>query len=389
MIKVLVVTAEPPGEPLNGVGSFVQDFKVASQGELEVKVLSLQLDPHFLPKKPADAQDRKELGWADWSYKIENDWYSDTAEGRMWISSHKAFPFTQQILNDFQPDLIFLQSVKVWLPFRYEKNIIIAFHGLSEPIATKRAKDNYWTATRRLEQEAIAKSIGVVVFSKWMRVKLEESYKKGADISVLPYGLFLNQYKYAKKPNPKDKISVAYFGRLNDSDKGCLAFFEAAQILFESKHFPNVSFHIYGDGEDRKETHYPSLRFHGHLSGDELIHAYKDTHIVVMPSRQEPFGLVGLEAMAAGCLLLCPRGLGMDEYVRFGENAVEIESSADSMKKVLERVLENFEAYQDVIMSSISTAASWDWEESILEHYSFFNEIKNRLVEVDKSKHLD
>jgi hypothetical protein len=36
--------------------------------------------------------------------------------------------------------------------------------------------------------------------------------------------------------------------------------------------------------------------------------------------------------MASGAILLAPRGQGMDEYLRFGINSVEIDASADSIR---------------------------------------------------------
>jgi len=387
MIKVLLVTSEPPLEPRNGIGRYVKDLKTTISGELEIKVMSLMLDPHFPIILPENRIQMQPAPWVDWSLRIDYDWFTESPEGRMWNSAHKVYPFVKVILNDFKPDIIYLQSIKVWLPFRYENNVIIAFHGLSRVINEKLALDAYTAAIQRIEHEALIKAQSVVVFSQWMKKKLIDTYPTPQSIAVLPIGVSKNFYFTGEKP--KDIINVAFFGRINNSEKGCHSFLEAAHGIKSNGKYPEVHFHLYGEGEDNDPADFPEVQFHGHVEGDDLIKAYQETHIVVVPSRQEPFGLVGLEAMAAGCLLLCPRGLGMDEYVSFGENAVEIESSAESIKQVLERMLENFEAYKDVIKSGISTAASWDWEETILEHCSLFNEIKNHLVEVAKSKHLD
>ena len=81
------------------------------------------------------------------------------------------------------------------------------------------------------------------------------------------------------------------------------------------------------------------------LEGQNLYDEYAKTHIVVMPSRYEPFGLTGLEAMASGCLLLVTQGLGMDEYAFLGKNCLSIPNSAEGISSVLVDAISNYNSY--------------------------------------------
>jgi glycosyltransferase involved in cell wall biosynthesis len=59
---------------------------------------------------------------------------------------------------------------------------------------------------------------------------------------------------------------------------------------------------VVGDGPARAalEAKYPTARFLGSLSGDDLVRAYAASTVFVFPSRTDTFGLVLLEALACG-----------------------------------------------------------------------------------------
>jgi glycosyltransferase involved in cell wall biosynthesis len=116
---------------------------------------------------------------------------------------------------------------------------------------------------------------------------------------------------HARKP-----LKVGYFGRLNTL-KGADRFLELALAL-ESQ---EVSFHIYGDGplKPALEIHRAnqSVSFHGFTNTPMRKMAEMD--LVVVPSRVEPFGLVGLEAQSVGVPVLGFRGSGIEEIVSHGK----------------------------------------------------------------------
>ena len=61
---------------------------------------------------------------------------------------------------------------------------------------------------------------------------------------------------------------------------------------------------------------HPGIRFLGLIDRDALDHAYATTDIVLMPSRFESFGLVAIEAMAAGRPVLALNAGGLGEIAR-------------------------------------------------------------------------
>ncbi len=59
---------------------------------------------------------------------------------------------------------------------------------------------------------------------------------------------------------------------------------------------------VVGDGPQRAslQARYPAVHFAGWRHGEELAQAYRDSDVMVFPSRTDTFGLVLLEAMACG-----------------------------------------------------------------------------------------
>ena len=83
---------------------------------------------------------------------------------------------------------------------------------------------------------------------------------------------------------------------------------------FRKAGLEGVTLHIFGDGPQREELEAlaggdPSIVFHGFTDDPRAAMATVDA--VAMPSRREPYGLVALEALAAGRALLVSRVDGL------------------------------------------------------------------------------
>lgn len=108
-----------------------------------------------------------------------------------------------------------------------------------------------------------------------------------------------------------------FVGRLV-SDKGAEDYLNAlAQVRRERS---DVTATIVGDGVERpalqalgKELGLDGcLQFWGSKKGEELVDAMNRHQFLVVPSRwEEPFGIVALEGMASGCLVIGSRGGGL------------------------------------------------------------------------------
>jgi glycosyltransferase involved in cell wall biosynthesis len=118
---------------------------------------------------------------------------------------------------------------------------------------------------------------------------------------------------------PADGPVVAYGGKLA-CFKGPDVLVDAAAIY--ERQMPQVTTVIAGDGSDRKSLesmaralHLRNVRFAGWLDQEKLAKLYAVSDLAVVPSREEPFGLAAIEALACGLPVVATRVGGLPEYV--------------------------------------------------------------------------
>jgi len=113
-----------------------------------------------------------------------------------------------------------------------------------------------------------------------------------------------------------------------------------------SSDHPNAVLAIAGDGDDRSRlearvaalgiTH--AVRFLGRVDDDRLDELYRECRLFVMPSRDEGFGLVFLEAMRAGKACIGGRGAA-SEIIQHGVTGLVVDpDSRPELMAALERL---------------------------------------------------
>ena len=113
----------------------------------------------------------------------------------------------------------------------------------------------------------------------------------------------------------------------------------------------SVKFVFVGDGEMRAALEsrarqlgiFGAVRFVGHHVGNELIHLFKLADVVCLPSRNEPFGIVVLEAWSAYKPVVVTQNGGPNEYVRHEMNGLKIDPNPNSIAWGVCTLLSNFE----------------------------------------------
>lgn len=140
--------------------------------------------------------------------------------------------------------------------------------------------------------------------------QIEQYTKRGGDesrITVIPNAIDLEKYVSCKDPaEDKSGKNLLFVGRL-EKYKGVQDVVGMMPALLASE--PEVRLTIVGgDGGFRREIEDLSERlgvrkniiFTGEVSREDLLKAYREADIFVLPSRMEGFGIVLLEAMASG-----------------------------------------------------------------------------------------
>jgi glycogen(starch) synthase len=133
-----------------------------------------------------------------------------------------------------------------------------------------------------------------------------------------------------ERHSPDGAPLVLYFGRL-EWEKGVQDLLAALPRVRRA--FPGARLVVAGQGRQalslveqaRRLRVRRSVDFVGHLSDRGLVACLAAADVVVLPSRYEPFGIVALEAAAAGAPLVASTAGGLAELVVDGETGLSIE----------------------------------------------------------------
>jgi len=135
-----------------------------------------------------------------------------------------------------------------------------------------------------------------------------------------------------------------------------------------------VNMHLYGDGPlNQKITEYIELldlekvvHLHGFRPREEVLKAMRASHLFLMPSAPETFGLVYLEAMASGCVVVGHCGWGIDGVVQDGVNGYLVTAPTEVEAKVRSYVADRDR--EAMHYRSLSTAKAYTRDNAIANY---------------------
>jgi len=167
---------------------------------------------------------------------------------------------------------------------------------------------------------------------------------------------------------PMDPMAL-YVGRLS-TQKGPDLLLEAIPEVLAAR--GDAKFVFVGDGHMRAHLENRArqlrvahaCRFLGSMSeNSDLINLFKSTDCVVVPSRNEPFGIVILEAWSAGKPVVATHNGGPREFVTHGKTGYLVYDNAGSIAWWVKEMLRNFAHARWMGEQGRTTAAygfSWD-----------------------------
>ncbi|HRZ19105.1 MAG TPA: glycosyltransferase [Methanofastidiosum sp.] len=168
-----------------------------------------------------------------------------------------------------------------------------------------------------LRRKAVSESnISVIVASKWMEEKVKKSpIWKDKKVFLLPFGVNQDLFKPSDTKTvreelgiPRDNI-VIMFRANNDVFKGIELIKKALKELKSKRKITLITVdkkEILDEFRDRFD-----IKEYGWVKDDNLLaKLYQSIDIFLMPSKQETFGLMAVEAMSCGKTVLSIKGEG-------------------------------------------------------------------------------
>ncbi len=257
-------------------------------------------------------------------------------------------------------------------------SVVITSHGID---VIGRAQDGYgFLLDRHLAKkvsECLRSATTLTIVSTHLKDHLLSLGAAADTIHTIPNGINTDRFRSTGENYDSPYILAM----------GCLHRIKGFDILLKAqqmarKKIPGINLKIAGEGPDREMLIEKSLRmgmggnvaFLSFITGEEKIRCFSGCRFVVCPSRYESFGMVVLEAMAAGKPVLAFDVGGISELVRHGENGLlvppeNVDSLCESMIKLWSREIR----FSKIRLTE--TARAYDWKTITDKYLSLYQSL--------------
>ena len=282
-------------------------------------------------------------------------------------------------IMELDPDLIHIHTTinshamaALMLPKRYP--IIVTIHQSIEDDIRNRLPPS----TRRwiklkiepyLEKRLLKKAECIITPSPHMKEYYSTVKNK---ISVVPNGIDFGEIEnsnYAEMDTLHP--SILFMGRL-EKIKGVDILIRS--IPFVANSIPDVHLYIAGSGEEEGKLKHlvkkldigANVTFLGFVSEDEKWSYYKSTDLCVVPSVEEPFGIVLLEAMACGKPAIASNVGGIPYIVEDGKTGLLFEcGDIEGLTEKVITLLQNKKMREKMGAAGLEKAKEFPWDKIV------------------------
>jgi len=236
---------------------------------------------------------------------------------------------------------------------KYDKPFVVSLHGDDINLLMPERRDIY--------VEVLEKAWTNIFVSNALLEKAKSLGYSGKNGVVIPNGYNNEILKPLVKKEIRNEVKIYKDDYKYVGFVGYLVLVKRADKLGEifnliAKEYPKTYFIVVGDGplreEIKKETEGLNIIFTGRISQQEVAKWMNAMDVMVLPSRQEGFGAVVIEAQACGTCVIgssnggIPEAIGFPEYVvqegenfeeRFAKKVVEVLVHGYDASKLIER----------------------------------------------------
>jgi GT2 family glycosyltransferase/glycosyltransferase involved in cell wall biosynthesis len=233
---------------------------------------------------------------------------------------------------------------------------------------------SYYPDSKSKQSEVLASyrpEFHYMTISSWNRDQLRET---GIDAALIPPGIALENFRPIEDVDRRSDMVLA-IGRSNPL-KNLPLTLAAWRALAE----PRPEICLFGIEPELAEEHGPGLRYVDSPSDEEVNRLFNQASVFVQTSTHEGFCLPALEAMAAGCPVVCTDAHGNRDFCEDGSNCLMPAPDPRAVSAALARVLGDPGLRQRLARTGIETAAAYAWPRRIDALEDFLNEVATPRV---------
>ena len=249
--------------------------------------------------------------------------------------------FIKKIIKDFKPKFLILGGYKL----KYN-SIIIKF------IKNLRIKYLYWL--ERFDKDKKIKLKIIQLFIRNILLKADGILSVGKEAKSfykqynkntfnLPYSIKINKLNKKKYFN-NNKINFLFVGQLIKR-KGLDLVLNAINNLNPLMH-NKIFFTIIGNGELSKEIKIlentrDNVKYYSFQSINKLNKFYLCNDVLLFPSRFDGWGVVPMEAMSSGMLVISSNNCGVNELIKKNKGNIIIDSNLKDLSRAIIKCVKN------------------------------------------------
>ena len=128
------------------------------------------------------------------------------------------------------------------------------------------------------------------------------------------------------RPNKLKVVTCANFKKRKNIDK----------VILGLKDFAGIELTVIGDGHGKKALQKldRNVKFTGRISHDKVLKIMRESDVFILPSENETFGMVYLEAMASGCITICKEHDGIDGIIKTSLNGFTVKPTPEDIREL-------------------------------------------------------
>lgn len=231
---------------------------------------------------------------------------------------------------------------------------------------------------------ACKNSQNILAISQFLKQKCKVNFDKDAE--VIPNAINMDLlYNTNKSENERKQITMVF---RNSFPKGDFLLNEILKKLTLKNYDIDINV-IY-----MKETMFPINNnenikinyYKGPLNRKEISNILFKTDIFIDASLMEGFGLMSLEAMAAGAVPVVGESFGIGEYAIDGENSFVIKeiNNVDKYIEKIEYLLNNEDVLEKMSKKAQEKSLDFDMDGNIQKYINYFRNVKKQKVILTK-----